>query len=853
MKNLFFLPAVAFSKAGILLCLSFLAACTPTPKNAGEKDEHSPSEAGAAFMYWGMARTFPDGRFYTEKYADAMAQMRLAAHLRGERSPTWEAIGPKNIGGRTLCLAVNPLDTNILWAGSASGGLWKSTTAGRGAAAWERVETGFPILGVSAVALSPSNPDIVYIGTGEVYNLENSAPNVAIRTTRGTYGIGILKSTDGGATWTKSLDWSYGDLRGVQDIKINPLRPATLYAATTEGLLRSYDAGASWQTVHNIPMAVDIEINPLDTNKIYVTCGSLNDDAASGIFRSLNGGASFSKLANGLPSSYSGKTLLGVCAGNPDVMYASVGNDFAQEGLYRTDNGGNTWTKVSTQNVCSYQGWYSHDVTVHPANPDIFLWGGIDAWKSTNGGISAQKKSSWFAWYFGQVPVGGPEGPDNYVHADIHRVYWQENDPNKVYLVTDGGIFVSYDGGETFEGRNGGYQTQQFYANLGNSATNPNICIGGMQDNATAIYTGNPAWTRAIGGDGECAAIHPLDDQIMFGSSQYLNVLKTTDGGEDWYSIGSPEMVSEDACFNGPFEIAPSDPDIMYAGAQSLHRSDDAGETWTNATDGFITDADPILTIAIHPTDPDLVFCSTAPVYTNTARVFKVNAGVITELTGLPNRLCMDIAIHPTAPDTVYAVFAGFNTQHVWLSANGGITWTAIDNGLPDVPVNTLLIDPLQPHHVYIGNDLGVWLSKDGGASWEVYSADAPQAMLAMHLSISADRKLRVATHGLGVWQTDMAFVPVSTGEPAVAVSLQAIFPNPVSDVATVKFYLPETGKVALKVLDVSGKVVWQAAPERLPAGDHSRPVDLGDLPAGTYGVLVEIGNGRTGRLVVKS
>ncbi|HRI61421.1 MAG TPA: T9SS type A sorting domain-containing protein, partial [Saprospiraceae bacterium] len=386
-------------------------------------------------------------------------------------------------------------------------------------------------------------------------------------------------------------------------------------------------------------------------------------------------------------------------------------------------------------------------------------------------------------------------------------------------------------------------------ANLGNSATNPDICIGGMQDNATAIYTGDPAWTRVIGGDGECAAISPLDDQIMYGSSQYLNMLKSTDGGESWYNIGPN---SEDACFNGPFEITPSDPNIMYAGAQSLHRSDDAGESWSNASGGFIAVGDPILTIAVHPTDPDVVFCSTAPVYTNTARVFKVNAGVVTELTGLPNRVCMDIAIHPTVPGTVYAVFAGFNTQHVWRSTNNGANWTAIDNGLPDVPVSTILIDPLRPDHLYIGNDLGVWLSQDAGASWEVWSADAPQAMLAMHLSISADRKLRVATHGLGVWQTDMAYVPVGAKEPVSAVALHTIQPNPVVDVATVKFSLSKEEKIALKVLDISGKIVWRAATERLSAGEHSRPVDLGGLPAGTYGVLLETGKGSVGRLVVK-
>lgn len=836
-----------------LLLLLFVT-CARAPKSADGKDEHSPSQAGAAFKLWGMARTFPDGQFHTEKYAEALSLMQLAAQLRGERNNTWEALGPKNIGGRTLCLAINPVDTNILWAGSASGGLWKSATAGRGADAWQLVETGFPVLGVSAIAIDPSAPDVMYVGTGEVYNVENSAPNVAFRTTRGTYGIGILKSTDGGLTWAKSLDWAYGQLRGVQDIKINPQRPATVYAATTEGLLRSYNAGATWHIVHNKRMAVDIEINPLDTSVVYVTHGSLDDQDVSGIYRSTNGGGSFSKLAGGLPATYTGKTLLTIFPADPDVMYASVGNSFDQEGLYKTTNGGDTWSKVHSQNVCAYQGWYSHDVVVHPTDAEQIVWVGIDTWKSTDGGASVQRKTYWYEWYFGQVPAGGPEGPPYYAHADIHRAYWLENDPNKIYTVTDGGIFVSYDGGETWQGRNGGYQTQQFYANMGNSATDPFLCIGGMQDNSTAIYTGDGAWTRVLGGDGECAAISPLDDQIMYGSSQYLNVYKSVDGGASWYGIGGFD--GESACFNGPFEIAPSDPNIMYAGAQSLHRSDDGGETWANASAGFIADGDVILTVAIHPTNPDIVYCSTAPSITNSARVFRfeTNNFLVTEMNGLPNRLCMDIAFHPTQPKTAYTVFAGFNTQHVWRTDDDGATWAAIDNGLPDVPTNSVLLDPLNPDHIYVGNDLGVWLSTDAGNSWDFYSAGAPQAMLTMHLSTAPGRKLRVGTHGLGVWQTDLAYIPVSTGEPPAAIALQTIQPNPAADVATVSFYLPKTEKIGLKVLTTNGKTVMSLAPEMLPAGEHSRRLNLSGLPGGSYYVLLETARGkRVGKLLAKS
>ncbi len=838
----------------LALCVTFCLACRQQESRDTDAP-HSPSEAGAAFQWWGMARTFPDGIFHTEKYAEALAQMRLAADLRGDRDNTWESLGPKNIGGRTLCLAVNPLDTNILWAGSASGGLWRSVSAGRGETAWQRIETGFPLLGVASIALDPSNPNILYIGTGEIYNQSQAMPNVAVRTTRGTYGIGILKSTDGGLTWSKSLDWSYGDLRGVQDIKINPKRPATLYAATTEGLLRSYDAGASWTVVHDLTMAVDIEINPVDTAQIFVTHGSFQNEAVSGIYRSGNGGQSFQKLTTGLPLSYSGKALLGMNPANPAVLYASIGNVTEQEGLYKTSDGGNSWVEINNQDVCTYQGWYSHDVAVRPDNPDEVIWVGIDVWKSTTGGGSFDKKTLWYAWYFGQVPVGGPEGPSNYVHADIHRVYYMPNDPAKVYAVCDGGVFVSYDGGENWEGRNGGYQTQQFYANFSNSATNPDLAIGGMQDNATAIYTGSPAWTRVIGGDGECTALSPVDDNVLYGSSQYLNMLKSTDGGASFYGIVSnSEMNNEAAAFNGPFEIAPTNPDIMYAGAQSLWRSDDAGETWVNASEGYLAAGDLILTIAVDPQNADVVYCSTAPTTSGLARVIKYDYSTHTRtiLEGLPFRLCMDVVISPANSQTLFAAFSGFNVQHIWRSLDGGATWQPSAAGLPDVPTNTLLIDPSLPSYVYVGNDLGVWLSKNNGESWELYSATAPQAMLVMHLSFSADHQLRVATHGLGVWQTQAA-LQSSTQETHVRLNIQSMYPNPTADLVTVKGYLPQAEKLSCRVLDISGKTVLTLASERLPAGVFTKTLRLGMLPAGTYGLLLETPHGRVGRLIIKN
>jgi photosystem II stability/assembly factor-like uncharacterized protein len=799
--------------------------------------QEEPSEAGAAFSYWAAARLFPDGQFHTEKYMEALAAMQAATD-RGERSPGWEPLGPVNIGGRTLCLAEHPLDSGIIWMGSASGGIWKSTTGGRGATAWQRIETGFPLLGVSSIVIDPVNPEVMYAGTGEVYNLENSQPNIAIRTTRGTYGIGIIKSSDGGQTWSKCLDWSYGQLRAVQDIKLNPLRPATIYAATTEGLLRSYDAGLSWQVVHQLPMAVDMEISPADTNIIYVTHGSLDDNMVSGIYRSENGGASFEKLTSGLPESYSGRAKIGLSSWQPDVIYATIGDVLKQVGLYKSTDGGDTWTLINDTDVCKHQGWYSHDIAVHPLDPNTVFWAGFDSWKSTDGGASVTQKSYWYLWTFGYVPAGGPEGPPDYIHADIHRVYYSKHNPDKLFAVTDGGLFVSHDGGESFEGRNGGYQTQQFYANAGNSTLNPELCIAGMQDNATAIYKGDPAWTRVLGGDGLCAAIRPGSDNIMYGSYQYLAINRSNDGGVSWQGIGS--QINEEAAFNGPFELTPSNPDIIYAGAKSLWRSNNAGQNWTKVTSGMVDNGNFIINIAVNPANPDQLYFSTSPNITSDARVFRYTTGTSPQLmTGLPNRYCLDINWHPTNPEVAWAVFGGFNTQHVWRTVNGGQSWDAIDNGLPDVPVNTMVIDPANPEILYIGNDLGVWVSMNDGQSWAPYGDGAPQAMLVMHLSvIPQTRKLRVATHGLGMWQIDMAN-PSEVKLPTLASGELNVFPNPAHDKTTVAYSLDKSDEVAISIRDFSGRLVVQTACIRETGGRHSLNLELNDIPTGVYVILL--------------
>lgn len=806
----------------LLFLLLWLSSCQPLPEKQ--------SGAGEAMEFWAMPRSYPDGRIYSNRWAAEFFRLKSSARIRGGGpGEEWTALGPKNIGGRTLCLAFHPDNPDIIFAGSASGGLWKTETAGKGASAWTYIPTGFPVLGVAAIAIDPTDPDIIYIGTGEVYNYSAANPGVVDRFTRGTYGIGILKTTDGGQTWFKSLDWSLEELTGVQDILINPQNPQTVYAATTEGLFRSYDAGLTWTNIHPKSMAVDLHMHQLDTAVLWVTHGNYGSPDR-GIFRTTDGGQSFELLSNGIPVNYTGKTLLATCPSKPDQLYASVSDSGTGVGLYVSDDKGDSWHLVNPTDVPKYQGWYSHDLAVKPTNANFLVYGGIDIFVTANGGVNLTQTAYWYYWYLGLTQPGEPEGPYNYVHADIHAIYFHPQKANAVFLATDGGIFVSEDSGYSWEARNGGYQTQQFFANFSNSATDSLFAMGGLQDNATAVFIGQDAWWRILGGDGMSTAIHPENDSIFFVSFQNLSMRRTIDRGESFQSTLPQEASWETRAFDGPFEMAPSNPNILYAGAQRLYRTDNLGTSWLATSPNPVDGENPILTIAVGPDDPDLVFVSTASPTGGPAGVFKSTNGGHTwqPLNGLPDRVAMDIAIHPGDPQTVYVVFSGFGTPHLYRSSDGGDTWQAIGGDLPDVPTNTLVIDPLHPSNLYLGNDLGVFASTNGGGNWAYLPEGLPDAVLAMHLSISpVNRKLRLATHGNGVYETDLLEPPSGVQPEGDGLKIIRIFPNPASDAVWIEM---EKAAFSVELLDVQGRVLWKES-----TAAAALTVDLRGLPAGLY------------------
>lgn len=774
--------------AGIFTFSACQSPSSPSPASPQKRQ----SGAAESLDQWSCIRIGENGQISLSEWTRAFWSKREAS-LRQD-DPEWSPIGPSNIGGRTLCLAFHPDQPSTVYAGSASGGLWVTYTAGKGPAAWERIPIGFPVLGVSSILIDPENPDRMWIGTGEMYSNGVVKPGAINRFTRGTYGIGILRTEDGGKTWSPSLAWDYGQMKGVQQLAMNPQNRMSLWAATSEGLYRSWDGGNSWIQAFQVPMAVDLYIHPQDTNLILVTTGSYFTQNA-GLYRSINGGGSFAKVTIGIPGDYTGKAMMAGAPSDPDVLYAYVADALQGRGLYRSDNGGSVWTLVNSMDISQWQGWYSHDLAVDPADPEHLVIGGIDVHVSHNGGEFLIQQGIWEAGAYGKIPAGGPEGPPYYVHADIHGVYFHPADAQHVWLATDGGLFVSEDGGNEFQGRNGGYQTQQFYARFSNSEQDPSFALGGLQDNATVIYEGDTEWIKVIGGDGMSTAIDPGNDERLLASLPQGVFQRSLDRGFQFAKTEPPFAAGELRPFNTAISLVPGQADRVLTGGQRLYRSDlfAAPGSWEPLQDAYLDGSNMVTQILVSQETSQRVYVVTSsdPVWQgalNTGKLLLSNQGgegnVWQVASGWPNRYNTCLTIHPQTPAIMLATFGGFGAPPLYRSDNGGISWLPWGNGLPPIPANSVVFDPFEPTHVYLGNDLGVYVSTDEGANWSPFSKGLPDACLVMDLAVSRPKKvLRAATHGAGAWEVPLLSQPNSRDIPVRSEIGKPfrIYPNPAS------------------------------------------------------------------------
>ena len=348
-------------------------------------------------------------------------------------------------------------------------------------------------------------------------------------------------------------------------------------------------------------------------------------------------------------------------------------------------------------------------------------------------------------------------GHSLYAHADHHALAFKPGDPNTIIEGTDGGLYKSTNGGDTWVGINSGLSTFQFYA-MCNDYLNGNVAYGGTQDNGTDKYNNSTSWSAVLGGDGAYCNVDFTNSNIVYAGTQRGAHYRSTNGGGSFVSIQSG--ISGSGAWVTPRVMDPTNSTTLYTGTTMVYKTTNSGSSWTAISSALSSQY--ISTIAVAPSNPQVIYIG----YENNGQVYKTTNGGTSWsgcYTGLPYRYITRAAVHPTDPNTVFVTVSGYGTGHIWKSTDGGSSWTNSGSGVPDIPCNVIVINPNDPNRLYVGTDIGVYASTNGGSSWTDYSSGLPNVVvddLALHPTTGM---LRAATHGRGMWQT-------ATSTPSVTV-----------------------------------------------------------------------------------
>ncbi len=648
-------------------------------------------------------------------------------------SGNWAPLGPFNSPGgrsgigRLNCIAFHPTDVNTFWVGSASGGLWKTTTGGT---SWTPLTNKLPVLGISAIAVNPSNPNIIYIATGD-------------RNIFDTYSVGVLKSTNGGASWSATgLRFNVSERMVVNSLIIYPANPLILLAATTNGIYRTMNGGTTW-TQEQAGYFQEILFKPGAPATVYASTRNYD----SQVFRSTNTGDTWSQV-----TSFGGvnRIALAVTPANPDVVGALCSSDAdgGFGGYYTSTNSGasfNVTYPTGKLNLLGRsesglegggQGWYDLCVAISPTNARVVYAGGINTWKSTNGGTSWSLRSFW---------PGGVNGV-GVVHADQQWMAFNPLRTGTLYQCNDGGLYKTSDGGATWTDLSNGLQITQLYR-MGNSATNHALTLVGAQDNGTKLRKSS-AYTDVLGGDGMEALIDYSDANIMYASTQNGRIYKSTDGGINFTEI---TVFLPPGAWTTPYVIDPVNPQTLYSGiGPSVYQSTNRGASWTNIGNGVSPNE--LQTLAVAPSNTKIIYAgSFADLHKTTT------GGRSWSSVQLPLAFPLtSVKIHPTNPQIVWITYSDYGAgEKVYQTNDGGGTWKNISGTLPNVPANTLEYDK-NTGVLYLGTDLGVFVRAPGMTDWKLFSAGLPNVIVTeLEIQYSAGR-LRAATYGRGLWESDL-------------------------------------------------------------------------------------------------
>jgi photosystem II stability/assembly factor-like uncharacterized protein len=689
--------------------------------------------------------------------------MLMAAAIAGAPQPVapvagasnWVQLGPTAIPkgqtyggarvlvtGRVTSIVVDPTAPNTVYAGTAQGGVWKTINGG---ISWVAMSDNEISLAIGALAMDPGNHLVLYAGTGEGNFSGDSY-----------YGNGVLKTTNGGASWTALATATFAGTR-FSRLAVTPGTPARLFAATGSGIFRSLNSGVNWSLMSSgTPAggtATDVCIDPTTPTIAYAAFWG------QGIYKTTNAAAAapaWTKLTSGLPAGAFTRISLGISPSSPQTVYALMagpGSAYSVNQFYRTTNGGASWSAIPLPggNIGG-QGFYNLNVAVDPTTPDIVYLSGISVWKATRSGA---------VWTITEVGAN--------IHPDNHAFAFDPISHSKIYAGNDGGIYKSTNSGATWDDTiNEGLCIMQCEF-IDQHPTSDAVLFSGTQDNGTEQFRNSPVFNHADDGDGGYCAVDKTQPKNVLSTYYGNSPKRSTIGGKfgSWMNVSGG--LAGPGLFYPPMAMDETNSNNVAFGTDRINLDPAQGTTnWpTKVTlpgmSGNVS--------AIHYTNSNLIYAGTT-----TGKVYRlVKSGGVWTATAihaapLPSgSFITDLATAPGSPNTVILVMSGFGTGHVWrgVFSGGPATWTNISGagatGIPDIPANALVIDPNAPNTFYVATDVAVYRTTNGGASWVQFSEGLPNCAVFDIRLHNPTRLLRAGTHGRGVWERKLDVLSVSS------------------------------------------------------------------------------------------
>ena len=718
-----------------------------------EREGDTERRRQALLEQWDGATPFAEGSsgvsFTKWLQAVGMGRASMRASVTVPQAQQWTSIGPRGLymdngffgslpqldAGRVPALAFHPTDRFTLYAGTAAGGVWKSTNEG---ASWVPLTDTECSLTTGSIAVDPVNPEIVYVGTGE--------PSEA------TAGCGVLRSTNGGASWSTfgadvfttsaAQAWPIYNLI-VDRASAGSATSTTVLAATLRGVMRSTNSGQSWSVVTPALTFSDIVQHPTDPNTVYAArVGVAGSAFPAGLWRSRDRGATWDVV-----TTFAGDSVrrieIAVSAARPGSVWMIAGRaDRQLAGLWRWDDA--TSSRISLDVVgprnpeptgrlnFGGQSEYNLMIAVDPSDADIVYIGGVRAYRSTDGGTTFREMAER-------------------VHVDWHAVAVDKNDPRRVIAGNDGGMFLSRDKGLTWTSLNAGLTTTLHYPGLSLHPTDPTGVLTGLQDNGTIITrNGMMQWNGVFGGDGAYTAINPESPSTYYVSSQNGNIYRVNAGTAQATRVWVDTLVERRRGFIAPFVLDASRPARLYFGGARLFRTENQGTTWTPISQDLTRGTGVINAIAVAPSDSNVLFVGTSDGNVRYSRDYGITW--LTPQSNLPTRTVTDFAVHPTDANKVVVTIGGSGGPHVYITRDGGITWSDITASLPDVTTQAAAWGPAG--RLYVGNMYGVYESSNEGQSYTRVSG-LPTIRVTDLVYNARTNRLVAATYGRGIWAYD--------------------------------------------------------------------------------------------------